>query len=308
MAYCTFSKYLVPSFIVATRQKRSDDSLADTLKELFNDLSEFFTSDNFPNAKPVPLPLLTAHELARLGIDVNVNKDSRKQFFGGAALRSVNVDMAPHNTMGKLFFRHYDGTAFECSGQYIDEYIVMTAAHCVYDVDTSTWHRNFLFIQQYRGNHGRRYSGFPRRVKHAIAHKGWASRGSENYAYDIAFLAMVEPTVTTWLTVGYPENFYKLASYGYPSNFYGGQLLMRYDGEKGDLSQTVVEMPFNPMGQGCSGGAWIASDAEKHYAVGVNSFNYEGRVSIFSPRFAKRNIDVIWKRAKVLSKQSSRIV
>lgn len=147
--------------------------------------------------------------------------------------------------------------------------------------------------------------GTPRRVLKAVVSKRWFAGGSENFAYDFALLTMGDSSIADHLTIAYPDDFESWIAAGYPSNYKNGQILQKFKGSKGSVTADVVETPYDPMGPGCSGGAWIAQKGSEYFAVGLNSFSIEGRESMFSPRFTSSRINQVLNRAKTELKSTT---
>lgn len=116
---------------------------------------------------------------------------------------------------------------------------------------------------------------------------------------------MKDPSVGGYYNIEYPESFDTWVNAGYPSNFAKGQLLHKFAGRKGAVTNDIVETPGNPMGPGCSGGAWIATKSAQNYVVGVNSFSFEGRESMFSPHFNQARIKAVLDKTKQVLGQTT---
>lgn len=176
---------------------------------------------------------------------------------------------------------------------------MLTAAHCVYNIDSDppAWNRHFRFIQQFEKKRSTtKYSGTPRKVLKAVVNNQWMLGSRSPFAFDFAMLAMAEPTTSGYVEIGYPEDFDTWTAAGFPENYANGKVLHVFKGEKGRMTRSVVETSRDPMGPGCSGGAWLAETGGKTYVVGLNSFSIEGVTSMFSPRFTKDHINLVLGR------------
>ena len=87
--------------------------------------------------------------------------------------------------IGALFFNNGAGGHY-CTASVIrtpKRNMLLTAAHCLYNQATHTWHRHIVFVPGYRGGH-RPYGTWP--VWLMVADKRWIERGDPNLDYGFA--------------------------------------------------------------------------------------------------------------------------
>jgi V8-like Glu-specific endopeptidase len=183
------------------------------------------------------------------------------------APQTVDPNTPPYTALGKLEFLK-GGVRYWCTAQIVGD-VLMTAGHCVFDTNTNVWNTNFQFKLGYdNGSYRQLYDW-----QCSAVYTGWAQ---DQYNKDYAFLKLRGSTtnalgmktglpVTQWDSVGYPGS----CSSGY--NCYGGQKLLKVNGNRGAVSGGIVQMTGNPFLGGSSGGAWL----DGTYIIGVNSFGYK---------------------------------
>lgn len=87
--------------------------------------------------------------------------------------------------IGALFFNNGSGGHY-CTASVVrtpKRNMLLTAAHCLYNQTTHTWHRHIVFVPGYRGGH-RPYGTWP--VWLMVADKRWIERGDPNLDYGFA--------------------------------------------------------------------------------------------------------------------------
>ncbi|MBV8553347.1 MAG: trypsin-like serine protease [Acidobacteriaceae bacterium] len=138
----------------------------------------------------------------------------------------------PYSTVGKIFFFVPAG-ASEPSGEYVcsgavalNNHTVLTARHCMYDVNTHVWYSNWIFYPAY--NNG----------PNAAYHNGWTIRKASTWTggswdYDIGFLQLNDDR-------GYGCNG---SSGGYPIGAYTGWLGYAYGGDYSQRQWDVFGYP-----------------------------------------------------------------
>ena len=236
---------------------------------------EYWTSDRIARAKPFPLPKLSESDFLKLYNDEAAPyDDSNAQIITDPADITAsygnpvrpNIRAFPYRIVGKLFFTIGE-TDYQCSGSYVAEDVILTAAHCVRDND-GTWAKNIIFRRAYDNGGGQS-------VRHIClaTHGGWVSNNSTRYNWDYAFIKTIDSSTAGYLGIrkGLPN--YSFESIGYPRNFGSGEYMQKVLGRIGNVSGRIMEMLDNPMSSGSSGGPWVHG---KH-AFSVNSFEYETR-------------------------------
>ena len=101
--------------------------------------------------------------------------------------RLTDVDMAyPYRTVGKLIYKHPDGSDYYCTGVIINPRLVSTAALCVHNGngEESGWNTDFRFIPAYRKGANPFGTWF---VDHIYINQEWYN-GNKYGAIDYALL------------------------------------------------------------------------------------------------------------------------
>lgn len=183
----------------------------------------------------------------------------------------ANVKQRPFWNGGKLYYTMQNGNDFVASAQFVaSNRVLMTAAHCIIDIKTGLYNKNFQFRRAYNDGGGQKVS-----IIGDLILTAYYNNGSVNGAYDYAFMRTGTDSGAGWLgfQTGLPYN--KFTAIGYPSNYFGGKSMARVTGTKGNITSNIATMVDNPMGPGCSGGAWIGDVITDHvggnYAIGLNS-------------------------------------
>jgi hypothetical protein len=199
-----------------------------------------------------------------------------------AARYSGNPYATPLKWAGKLYYNRPGdgpGQGWNCSAQFIDSNILLTAAHCVRDEGTGQFFKNFKFALQYKEGEYSHLYGW----KCAATKNGWVQSSNDRYKWDYAMILTDQASQTGWF--GTKWNWwdeYKTATrVGYPRGDLRG-LVMQVD--QGDVSldnQSIVKLKHqNPADQlGSSGGAWVGgfgTVAQNNYVISVSSYVYDG--------------------------------
>jgi hypothetical protein len=184
-----------------------------------------------------------------------------------------------------------DGTKWtgKCTGQFISETVVLTAAHCVQDTETGDWYdlnkmyfllqyQNDFLSQQYRPVCLSRFDNFMPRPRNV---SGGAAL-VEGIPWDYAMILMDRPSLTghyNW-TVDWAGKFTVATATGYPSAALAGEVIQKAHGILQRLSEAsnVLALQHNDkdLTQGSSGGAWVANfglteGADNNIVIGLNS-------------------------------------
>lgn len=192
----------------------------------------------------------------------------------GATLevKVADTDEFPFNAGGKLYFSRYDESKGDY-GNYVasaefcaDNRIILTAAHCFYKAGHYSF--NIIFRRCYDNGDSTQDTAVD-----AVA-VPTEYIDTENYAYDYALGVTRVAAKGTVLNYAINSTGGTAIAYGYPTNYESGQKMVYVDGEYTvyEKKEGVYEMLDNPMGGGCSGGAWV--DKDKNTVVSVNSYSY----------------------------------
>ncbi len=233
----------------------------------------------------------------------------------------------PYRAIGKLFFTI--GTSnFVCSAQVARPHLVLTARHCIYDVDTDTFATNVVFFPGWHSGANPTLGG------------GWMARNLITWRntlpalqWDIGFIqtfdddglgcggSMLGSPIetytgllgTTWDGT-YDSRHWD--EFGYPAAApFNGQILIQSESSTGALNQfsqtNTVEVGSDQTG-GSSGGAWILgfdpasasvppANPGGNMANGVNSFKFVARpLAMNSPQFLDANFNQLRLAAEAL--------
>lgn len=258
-----------------------------------------WTRAQLREAKPLPLPMIEGAPPRRPGADNKPQRSGQKPMKALESRGQGGGAGTPLKWAGKIFFRKA-GESYVCSGQFIDERVVLTAAHCVQDTNSRKYVSDLVFELQYRN--GKSLSRH--RAKCIATYGGWTMGLGVpgRYQWDFAMFLVDKPSPT--------------GSFGYHPNWrsdYTGDMLVGYPGDiAGGKRVTVVQGKLDaaPYGSdvavtsskhgerrflgGSSGGAWVARYTTKkgsgNYIIGVNSHYYESDpTTMYSPYFSGFN-------------------
>lgn len=190
----------------------------------------------------------------------------------GAALevKLADTDEAPFNAGGKLYFSRYDESTGDY-GNYVgsaefcaDNRLILTAAHCFYKGGHYSF--NIIFRRCYNNGDSAQETA----VDSVAVPAEYID--TENYAYDYALGVTRVAAKGTVLNYEINSAGGTAIAYGYPANYENGKKMVYVEGEYTKYNSGVYEMLGNPMGGGCSGGAWV--NKSKNAVVSVNSYSY----------------------------------
>ena len=246
--------------------------------------------------------------------------------------RVAQVNEFPYSAVGKLFFVIPPGATepagdYVCSGSVMNNsYTVMTARHCMYDVNTEIWYNSWIFYPAYNGGANSHFGG------------GWTVRNAETwgtgstYDYDIGFFQMYDhdgagcngsdgsPTIgsyTGWFGWYYGGSFTQRQwdVFGYPqASPFSGNKMFQDEAATGAVNplgyNNVIEIG-NPQTGGTSGGPWIIgldpqgvtdpspsnnSISGTNFVNGLNSFKWTSPnqpLAINGPEFESYNFSAL---------------
>jgi V8-like Glu-specific endopeptidase len=252
------------------------------------------------------------------------------------------IDEYPYSAVGKLFFVIPPGATepagdYVCSGSVMaNKYTVLTARHCMYDINTKIWYNSWVFDPAYNSGLNSKYQGSwtPRKLE------TWTT--GSTFDYDIGLMQMNDEDGAG---CNGSDGSHTLGNYtGYLGWQYGGDYSQRqwsvfgypqaspFDGNHmyQDEAATGLLNPFgnnniieigNPQTAGTSGGPWIigfnpnnATDPAPgnnttnksggNYANGLNSFQFTSPSqpwAVNGPAFDSYNMNVLFTDYKKLS-------
>jgi len=167
-----------------------------------------------------------------------------------------------------------------CTGQFITEKVVLTAAHCIQDDDTGTFFdiNKMYFLLQYQ------YENYSQVYRPICASRfdSWRSSGDVKYQWDFALILMDRPSVTGNynVAVDWKGKFTGATATGYPGAILGGEVIEKAHGDLVTPSDVPNEYGLKHgqkrFTQGSSGGAWVANfgnkvDADHNVVISISS-------------------------------------
>eukprot|EP01080_Neovahlkampfia_damariscottae_P009723 gene9723-1927_t len=259
---CTF---LLCCLLVLALSTEENQNVAYTVEDDLQAVLDYWTEERIRNA--IPVDPVVHNEKIKINFNASRKSHTRVVDFPG------DFGKMPYKTAGKLYF----GFSSSCSAAIAGENIVMTAGHCVHD-GKGQWHKNVIFIPQYRGQGHQPFGKWA--ASRLYATNGWIRGGGQGWARDVGIARMapingksIAQTVGGKLTPIYNTGRnVDTMSLGYPNNFGGGFYMVQSVGK-----QSVGHTPFNPstvrlpsdMRAGSSGGPWTVNG---NGINGVNSY------------------------------------
>lgn len=218
-------------------------------------------------------------------------------------------------TNGKVFFRNArNGKDYVCSGSAINsssKRLVATAGHCVHGGKGGTWHRNWVFVPNYK-NGSQPYGYFT--AKAFRTYKDWTTYGSTSVRglnSDVAFVTtymskkgkrVVKAVGGHGLSYG-GSRVFNANIFGYPTNLSRGETQKACAGKTSSRSLGGYRFPSVSgcnFGGGSSGGPWLSSYNKKSGIGKLRSVTSFGPANsnayIAGPYFDKR-IATLYKAA-----------
>ena len=256
----------------------ADDRFACTsniTEQSLEQISQYWTEEKLKQAKPLPNPVIGPKDLEILTREIDSAAEEIKGVYPNAIVaRSSNVNVTPAGQgkavpgnvednpywhAGRLMFEKVDDHDYTCTAQFVgSEKVLLTAAHCVQDVSTGEWNRNFIFYRSYNDDNEGQVAG----VLSVAVPKGWYEQtGEANYQYDYAFIYTADNSEIGWMGLETGNPFKSWTAIGYAENHENNSILYQIKGnrgeEKNELTEVAIQMQGNTLGAGSGGGAWI---------------------------------------------------
>ena len=211
----------------------------------------------------------------------------------------------PYALVGRMHFTLPNGVATHCTATPIGPNTIVTAAHCVFDTATNTWHRYVSFCPAYR-NGACPYGQFWWTDAYIPTAYRNASTFANGIRYDVAVVQLAnnqsgygvhQMVGTLGRSWNYPYN-QTVRTIGYPAKFYNGQYSWICQSGTVYKGADVMEMGCN-SGGGHSGGPWIRGFGSTNHVNNVMSYQAlpESLNIMGAARFSNNNIVVVCNAA-----------
>jgi Trypsin len=230
-----------------------------------------------------------------------------------------DVNAIPFKWAGMLRFKGPDGNRYLCSGQFIAPQVVLTAGHCLYDLQRRAYSSDFTFLLQYdRGTYSHEYrwrcASKPAQYSLPAAFDSHSDDQKKidlfrADQYDYAMILVNSPSITgyfkNWDGSWKKGDWHGATRIGYPADVMNAQLMQEAHGvvffpddipfvPGASFPRLLALLQFSPyLTEGTSGGGWIGNlssvDApDNNVLVSVNSFHLPKLpVMEFGPQFDK---------------------
>lgn len=260
-------------------------------------VDETLSDDQRPEAVPLPREDRTQDQIEDMRRQFRTlnpdipdvtpkSSDQRRQALGVPVKIADPNAQAPYWSAGKLEFKKPDGKIYGCSGQFVGDKVILTAAHCVINPYTGAWNSSFVF---YRASSDHNYAqkvGW-RCISVYRPFFGPNRTDAYDYAFILTDVASTKPPLS--MVEGTPASD-AITAIGYPGKYERGKYLYKVDGKWIGAAGGIATMSHNPLEHGASGGAWFANfeeggDEGKNQVVSINSHAGGGDAEENGPLF-----------------------
>ncbi len=245
-------------------------------KEGMLQASDYWTEERMKNAIPIEITV-------PMPDGMTLNKETVV-----SEVKDADINVMPYKPGGKLFFTQggsdYVGSAEFCA----DKNLILTAAHCIRDMDTGEWSENIVFKRGY--NYLLCKQNISIRASAIKAY--WYSQ--KNYCWDYALCVASEASSVDILGYEIDTSVCDTTAFGYPSNYKSGEKMQTVSSKitLNQFNTGTLKMEGNTMGGGCSGGAWVKKGTNT--VISLNSFSYKNdKNTIYGPMLTENFISLL---------------
>ncbi len=175
----------------------------------------------------------------------------------------------PYSAVGRLYFpaKSGHGTCSSCTAFLVQDDAVMTAAHCVMDLE-GKWQGNLIFVRDQPSAEPGAYG-----VECAAVHPKWGSVSvDEAMRHDYALLKLSSQSDDGYLDFADRRDNSNFQVLGFKNNWSGNQLIqLDYPGSALEFHKDRLTVADNPLGEGGAGGPWLYPDTLQVFSLSSHS-------------------------------------
>ncbi|MGL4858544.1 MAG: trypsin-like serine peptidase [Enterobacteriaceae bacterium] len=224
-------------------------------------VEQYWTPERIASAIPMPAPGERAQPRSKETL-----QQSRCLNAEDIPGEPVDVNKRPYWNIGQLYFSDDSGETYYCTAEVAGQNnILLTAAHCLYDTDTSKWYKNFLFRQQSRCEH---YTKQMTLSDLSVDSRYITLDPRNSKGFDYAFAKLSDTSAS--------GDFFQLSASKCPPQQLGDVTIIGYPGvnlmrqftgvaaiNTGTPYTIYANFPARTLRGGASGGPWVANISEQ---------------------------------------------
>jgi len=231
--------------------------------------------------------------------EVHSSNHSKRYPFAFTSGYAPSYTTYPWYLIGKVFFTQ-NGLDYVCSGSVVNQYIIATAGHCVYDgINGGGWSYNFVFYPGY--NNGAApygawaayqlwtttewttYGSFCKDYAFAILNENSAGQAIGDYLGWFGCLYNAGQSLS-WRSLGYPQEAPFTGAWDYYADSALGVVDSSCGGRCGSSCSPSTQGIGTDTTGGASGGPWIYQWGTNYYVNSINSYKYTNQPNaIYGP-------------------------